>query len=317
MRALAPILALGLIGLATPSFSPPLPGLAVDVANASEPVGCSEKDNVTVTFTSPETRRFRIETVHPAYLSALGADRREPDWTGCDFRPAQPSAPAPRPVTIYDDGDLRLIGYTQPAFWRSKDVPIQVGERIERGLDLIQLWVGRDGAAEEILAMYPGDGYWRIRPLSPRHLGSTAYGSSFLVGPVEIDGRPVVNIEAIRFDPSARRFRLAFVGGGSATIRLGLLDRERQALDVEFDPAMSGRPFAALRSMFVTETNADVARIKMRAVNEDGVREEPILTFGSAQATDAWMGRLVPSRHNTSAPDMAFTRFQGATPRPR
>lgn len=313
MRALAPILVLGLIGLATPSLSPPLRGLAVDVANASEPVQCSEKDNVTVTFTSPEVRHFRIETSHPAYLGALESDRREPDWTGCDFRPAQPSAPAPRAITIYDDGELRLVGYTQPAFWRSKDVPIRVGERVARGLDLIQLWVGPGQAAEEVLVIYPGDGYWRIRPLAPPHLGSTAYGSSFLLGPVEIDGRPVVNIEAVAFDPGERSFRLDFAGGGSATVRLGLLDQQRQALDIEFDRAMSGKPFAALRSMFVTEHNADVARIRTRAGIEAPLREEPILSFGNAQATDAWMGRLVPSRHNTSAPDMAFTRFHGET----
>ena len=35
--------------------------------------------------------------------------------------------------------------------------------------------------------------------------------------------------------------------------------------------------------------------------------------FRGAKATDVWTGRLVPSRHNTSAPDMIFNRFQ-ATP---
>ena len=37
------------------------------------------------------------------------------------------------------------------------------------------------------------------------------------------------------------------------------------------------------------------------------------MTFGQARATDVWAGRLVPSRHNTSAPDMIFNRF-GAAP---
>jgi hypothetical protein len=34
------------------------------------------------------------------------------------------------------------------------------------------------------------------------------------------------------------------------------------------------------------------------------------MSFGRARATDVWAGRLVPSRHNTSAPDMIFNRFQ-------
>jgi hypothetical protein len=36
------------------------------------------------------------------------------------------------------------------------------------------------------------------------------------------------------------------------------------------------------------------------------------MNFQGGKATDAWMGRLVPSRHNTSAPDMMFNRFRAA-----
>jgi hypothetical protein len=43
-------------------------------------------------------------------------------------------------------------------------------------------------------------------------------------------------------------------------------------------------------------------------------REEPIMTYRGGKATDLWTGRLVPSRHNTSAPDIVFNRF-GEGPR--
>jgi hypothetical protein len=36
------------------------------------------------------------------------------------------------------------------------------------------------------------------------------------------------------------------------------------------------------------------------------------MDFGGAQAEQIWAGRLAPSRHNTSAPDMAFRDFCGA-----
>jgi hypothetical protein len=34
------------------------------------------------------------------------------------------------------------------------------------------------------------------------------------------------------------------------------------------------------------------------------------MTFRGGKVTDLWAGRLVPSRHNTSAPDMVFNRFR-------
>ncbi|MGA8771201.1 MAG: hypothetical protein WB610_12620, partial [Rhodomicrobium sp.] len=39
--------------------------------------------------------------------------------------------------------------------------------------------------------------------------------------------------------------------------------------------------------------------------------EAPIMAFGTARATKAWMGRVLPSRHNISAPDMVFSGFAG------
>ena len=71
---------LGLLALAAgaaPAGAASLGGLAVDVANASEPVLCAEKDNVTLSFASPEVRAFRIEAAHPAYIGALARDSFE------------------------------------------------------------------------------------------------------------------------------------------------------------------------------------------------------------------------------------------------
>jgi hypothetical protein len=100
--------------------------------------------------------------------------------------------------------------------------------------------------------------------------------------------------------------------GGTATVRIDKLDRERIALDVAFDAGVTGKPFAALRSMYVTEFNADVARVAVREEGAKAWREEPVMSFGQARATDLWAGRLVPSHHNTSAPDLVFGRFEGA-----
>jgi hypothetical protein len=286
--------------------------LAVDVTNASEPVLCAEKDNVTLNLASPEVRNFRIEAVHPAYIGALREDRFQPDFTACpqDLSRETTQVKPPKRVTFYEDVETWLTGYTFTNFWRPHDIPFRVGDRVERGLHVVQLWVRRDERAEEVLVIYPGDGYWRIRPLPPRHLGWSAYGSSFLIGPVETEARPVVKISAVEFDPATMTFRLAFAAGGGATIKLDQLDRDRLALNVELDRIVAGKPFAALRSMYVTEQNNDVARVAVREENATGWREEPIMGFKMAKATDIWVGRLVPSRHNTSAPDLTFSRFR-------
>ena len=113
------------------------------------------------------------------------------------------------------------------------------------------------------------------------------------------------------FDPNTKSFRLQFVHGGSATLRLETLDIEQQVLDVTLDPPVGGDlPFAALRSMFVTEINNDVAHLGWRQKGAPSWERTPIMNFKRASAVEVWAGRLVPSRHNTSAPDMVFRDFK-------
>jgi hypothetical protein len=289
--------------------------LAVDVTNVSEPVLCAEKDNVTVNFASDKVRRFSVEALHPAYIGMLREDRFAPDFTACphDLSPATTEVKPPRRVTFYEDVETWLTGYTFTNFWRPHGVSFRVGDRAERGLHVVQLWVRRNERAEEVLAVYPGDGYWRIRPLPPAHLGWSAYGSSILIGPVETEGgRPIVKLASIDFDPATMAFQVTFEGGGKAKIAIDKLDRDRLRLDVTFDRSAAGTPFAALRSMYVTEFNADVARIAVRDESTKSWREEPIMAFRGASTMEVWAGRLVPSRHNTSAPDIVFNNFQAA-----
>jgi len=313
MRSLPVACAAIVVGLVAGSPAATLDGLAVDVTNGSERVLCAEKDNVTLNFASPQVKQFRIEATHPVYIGGLRDDRFAPDWSACeDISAATSEVPPPRKVTFYEDVEVWLTGFSFANFWRDKDVPIRVGDRVEHGLHLIQLWVRRFERAEEVLVLYPADGYWRIRPLPPAHLGWSAYGSSFLVGPIEQAGRPLVDIKEIAFDRRTMTFTLTFDRGGTASLKIAALDRERLALDVAFDRSIAGGPFATLRSMYVTETNADVARVALREESAKGWREEPILDFRSGRATDVWTGRTVPSNHNTSAPDIVFSRFRPA-----
>ena len=186
---------------------------------------------------------------------------------------------------------------------------MRIGDRVEKGLHLLQVWMIRPMGGEEVLVLYPQDGYWRLRPLAPAGLAPTAFGSSFLIGPVEVDGRPIVRIREIAFEPEDAHLHARLRARRLGDVKMASADQNRHTLEVAFDKAVDGRPFAALRSMYVTDFNNDVARIAVREKGAKGWREDGIMAFERATATDVWAGRIAPSRHNTSSPDMVFNGF--------
>ncbi|QTL03523.1 hypothetical protein J5J86_22800 [Aquabacter sp. L1I39] len=296
-----------------PRPNAPITPVAADVRNDSVPEACAEKDNVALTFSNPAIRRFRVEAVHPAYIGTLQRDRTAPDWTACDMS-GDPVVPArPRREVLFTSDHYRLVGFTFPSFWRPADVPVRIGANVFSGLHMVQLFVPQGAGRYEVLVFYPPDGYWRARPLPPFPLRETAYGSSVLLGPVEVQGRPLVRLKEVAFQPDLGAFTLSFAAGGSAQLRITTLDAERQVLDVTLDGTPGDRPFAALRSMYVTAFNNDVSSVAWRAPGAAGWKEGQIMDFPGGQALGLWAGRLTPSRHNTSSPDMVFGPF-GANP---
>src|SRR5262245_28371840 len=139
---LAAVLAL-LAGLAaTPLAAQPL---AVEVTNTSEPVLCAEKDNVTINLTSRDVRSFRIEAAHPAYIGTIQRDSFEADWTGCTA-PGDPTPGTPQPprrTTLYEQIDFWVVGLTFQSFWRPATTTVRIGNRVEKGIHLLQVWMIR------------------------------------------------------------------------------------------------------------------------------------------------------------------------------
>jgi hypothetical protein len=161
----------------------------------------------------------------------------------------------------------------------------------------------------EMLVVYPADGYWRPKPLPTGALPDTAYGSSFLFGPIEEDGRPFVAIRSLSFEPATLTFRLHFRDGTRGVLTVAEATSERLVLSLAIDPPVAGgRPFAALRSMFVETGQADVALALWKG-GARGSGQAPVIGFGSVRARSARFGRIEPSRHNLSAPDLVFEAF--------
>jgi hypothetical protein len=289
-----------------------LNGLAVNVANQSEAVLCAEKDNVTLALTSPQVKSFRIEAAHPAYIGALQRDSFEADWTACDLSgdPVHKSdVGVTTRRTLYEEPALWVVGWTFPTYWRPSTATVRIGDKIEKGLHMLQIWTIRPMGGEEVLILYPQDGYWRIRPKAPQGSAPTAFGSSFLIGPVEVEGRPIVKISEVAIDPKTQTLTVTFARGGSATVKIASVDQNKHTLEVGLSEPVKDLPFAMLRSMYVTDFNNDVARVAVREPGAPGWREGGIMSFKGGKATDIWAGRSTISRHNSSSPDMVFGGF--------
>jgi len=317
MKRLASALAcLLVLAAAAPSDAQEKPNLAVEARNLSTPDICAEKDNIQIDFVSPAVRSFRVQAIHPVYIGGIGVDRYAPDFSSCSFFTNKYFGEDGERVTLYETPSLQIVAYRLPNFWRPARTPIRIGQKTFEGFHAAQLWVRHRERAEEVVVFYPPDGYWRIRPLPFGDMRWTAYGSSFLIGPVEVQERPIVDLSAIAFDPASKTFTLEFRRGGSARMTLQALDQDHVSLDVAFDGAMpADLPFATLRSMFATETNSDVARAAWLPKGADAWSEGSIMDFRKGEVTEFWAGRRLPSRHNTSAPDMSFSLFSPKAPR--
>jgi hypothetical protein len=294
--------------------------IAVAVTNLSEPVLCAEKDNIQIDFSSPSVKTFRVQAVHPAYIGTITVDRYLPDFTACDMSADPVVATSVKKTvrrTIYETPDFQLVGYTYPTFWRPANTPVRVIDRENnidatfREIHLMQVWTLHRERAEEVLVVYPPDGYWRARPLPFADMRWTAYGSSFLVGPVEMQGRPIVDLKLITYDAQAKTFTLDFARGGSAVMKIQALDQEHMALDVELQGAIPRNlPFASLRSMYITDINNDASRVAFKPKDAKRWGEAHVMDFKNADASEFWLGRTTISKHNTSAPDMILGKFK-------
>jgi hypothetical protein len=296
-------------GLAWIALIACLPAIAVDVEfiNASRKTACAEEDNVYVHLQGADVRWFGIRAEHPHYAQDIRQDSTAPDFTACDMSKDPSFAFRPRRVLLYRDANYRLVGHTFRSNWRPESVEWSVGQRRETGLHLVQLIRREARGWVEVLVVYPSDGYWRIKPLPPRGLRDSAFGSSFLFGPIEEDGRPLVRIAAIAFDPATLTFRLQFRSGGHGFVRVTELSPQATTLALELAPPLArSQSFAALRSMYVTPQQADVALASWPARPAG----EAILELGTVRAPSVRFGRQVPSRHNLSAPDLVFDRFE-------
>ncbi|GLK68229.1 hypothetical protein [Hansschlegelia plantiphila] len=311
----AVILAAALVQSAAAIAASGEPGTAW-VENRSTPTQCAEFDNVYYTMTDQNIGRFRIDVSAPVYLADLAADDTGPNFANCEAMKEDPKNHfTPKQITLYDDGQTRIVGHTYAESWRARGAEVIVGDTDESDLHLVQLFEKVDGAFVEYLVVYPFDGYWRAKPIPTTKFPNAAYGTSFLVGPVEQQHRPIVDISKLEIDPKTKTFRMTFAKGGTGSLKVLAADQKHILLDVTLDGLSKEEPplpFAAIRSMFVSPTNADTARVTWRT--DTGLYNQPVMDFKDANASEVRFDRIELSKHNTSAPDVTFSGFASPPP---
>jgi hypothetical protein len=289
---------------AAPAMAAPV---QVTVKDKGVVTTCAEEDNVYAVLEAPGVRRFEAVARHPVYGKDLKTDNYKADFSGC--KPATFSGVAdtkftPRHATLYEDASVRIDGITYGGYWRPDIVKVEVAGKKDQGFHLIQLFIKHGADVQEALVLHAADGYWRLRPLPLPQFGGAVYGSSFLVGPVEESTRPYVRIAEVKIDPKAMAFHLTYRLGGTADLKVTRIDHEELRMAVSLTPPVAGRPFIALRSMYVAPDNGDTAQLHA----DD--KTFPAVGFGAQTASKVTFGRSIPSRHNTSAPDISFETFE-------
>lgn len=285
--------------------------LAVTARSLGYGTRCAEMDNVLVALSGPGVAAFEIRATHPTYLRPELPDWTSPDFTNCDFPQARVWRAPPFSTVLYEDARLLLRGHRLSHSWRPEQVPFAVGNRVVRGLHLVQLVVKDERGSIEVLVLYPADGYWRAKPLPPPGRADTAFGSSFAIGPLSQAHRPLVRLRHVRFEPETLTFRLDFAQGGRGDVQVVSIGRDALALRVTLDPPAGLRPFALFSSMHVAPDNADVARVAVRPPGSGAFSVVPVDRLTEATGAEFRFGRDLPSRHNTSAPDLTFGPFHG------
>jgi hypothetical protein len=287
------------------------PTFAVTVAhveNVTTPTLCAESDNVYVKFSGADVRHFTIEAAHPSYLPKMGKDENAPDFTNCDQTHDPSFKFEPLDIVLFQDEEYRLVGHRYPTFWRPENVDFRVGDTVITGLHLVQLLRKTGGRWIELLVLYPSDGYWRMKPLTPDGMAETLYGSSFLIGPIVEDRRPYVPLSLVQFDRPTLSFKLVF-HTGEGILKVVDSSVTHTVVSVDLPAAVGAAPWAALRSMFVYPTKSDTAFVTVWPLG-NAASIDRILDFKEADALSVSFFRPYPSHHNTSAPDMLFSGFK-------
>lgn len=278
--------------------------------NLCYPTTCAEEDNVNIPLIGDDVHQFRITATHPLYN--IEVDNCAADFSGCSQR--APLAPTTVSCdTLYDDGTNVFSVCSDTEWWLPNEMTATIGDNSATGHRLV--WnskIAGENSWPEVMVLYQ-DGNLRLKPQPPIGVNDVCFGSSVIVGPATPDSlRPFVEIEHITINPANLSLQVLYGDGTASQLDL-TVNREKAEVTVlaNYD---TSRSFATFRSMYVTEENADAARVTT------AVGDYSLLDFSPTDWVPAWSTlagpywffyRQVLSSHNTSAPDIRIEALDG------
>ena len=279
--------------------------------NLSYCTTCAEEDNINIPLRGDDVSHFQVIATHPTY--GYTTDNCEADFSGCNLDVSS----APDDVTctqLPDDGINVITVCSDSNWWLPHTMIVTVDSVSLAGHWLV--WnkkIADEASWPEVLVFYQ-DGNMRIKPHPPLGRADVCYGSSVIVGPAPLDPvRPFVEVQTIVVDPVAMSMDVTYRNGGGAFLEVAV-DRDRAEVDVMADYDTS-ESFATFRSMYVSDDNADAARV------ETAVGDFAMLDLSSPEWTIPWSAlsgprwffyRQMASAHNTSAPDILIETIDGS-----
>lgn len=200
--------------------------------NLSTPTVCAEEDNINIPI-SGNVSHFVIEATHPTY--AVGLDNCQADFSNCPSGGGDDFVFSPGEWKLYDDGTTVVVAVRLERWWRPDGMSFSVdGATPVEDVHYVRIHRGIEGSSEypEFFVLYM-DGNLRLIPHPPLGRPFVCYGSSVLVGPAPAGPRPVAEIASARYLSSNRTLEVSYAAGGSATLRLSEVDRNRALVTVD------------------------------------------------------------------------------------
>jgi len=270
--------------------------------NYSYETQCAEEDNLTFSLgEGAPVEAFLIRATHPTY--AVSNYDCPANFENCP-PPGECYPFEPETLVLFDDGQWIVVAYRLDCWWQPQGMTASAidGPSLEDAHYIaVSKKIEDEDSWPQFLVFY-SDAYLRLIPHPPPGAPSVCFGSSVIVGPVELAGdRPYAGVAEVVFDAAEKRLLVSYEPNGTAVLAMNV-DRTKGEVFVQ-DDYTGFTPFGALRSMYVEEGNCDAERIAVFEQRE-ALDDTGVLEFSAAFADEFYFYRSVASEHNPSAPDI-------------
>ena len=263
---------------------------------------CAEHDNVTATLRG-DVHGFSITATHPTYVVTNWSC--DEDWSNCPPNPPDTNYPfTPLVTEVFNNGIDIVKLHRESLFWRPYGMRVTVnGSNGYDDIHFVELYRRTpEGDGWPGFFVLYSDGYLRLIPFPPVGHDKVCFGSSVIPGPAPVAFRPYADIESVDYDTSSRTLSISYRTGGSALFDVNTLTRTNAVVEVVVDYPTSD-PFCTVRSMFVENGNSDCDTVEW--IDTSGaVHTDPVMSFAGTVGKQWLFKKVVPSKHNNSAPDI-------------